>query len=122
MDATLIVSVAASPTAGIDIIFNDGIVVPNINVAPAAVNFGDVGVGSGQSAFVTISNVGDADLTVSDIRLVSGGTSDFAITSAPALPAAIAAGGFVEVAPVDLQQTVIDHIVHECVVKAVGAL
>ena len=63
----------------------------DIDVAPAAVNFGDVEVGTSQSAMVTISNVGTVDLTVSNISLRTG--ADYAITSAPVLPAIIPVGG-----------------------------
>ena len=65
--------------------------VPDIDVSPTAVNFGDVELGSVSPAIVTISNAGDADLTVNTISLQSG--ADYAITIAPMLPAVIAANG-----------------------------
>ncbi len=63
---------------------------PDIDVAPPSVNFGNVELFSSQSAIVTIQNVvPDADLTVSDIALSSGGTGDFTLTTVPATPLVI---------------------------------
>lgn len=63
----------------------------DIEVAPLQVEFGDVAVGANTSAIVTISNLGVADLTVSDISLASG-VGPFSIIPAPSLPAVIAPG------------------------------
>ena len=68
---------------------------PDIDVTPAAVDFGFVELGAPAPETVTISNVGDAGLTVDGISLQSGGSGDFMITSAPATPVNIgASGGF----------------------------
>jgi len=53
---------------------------PNIVVSPLSHDFGDVELGTSSTLVVTISNVGNSDLTVSGIAL----ETDFAITSAPA--------------------------------------
>jgi len=52
---------------------------PNIAVSPLSHDFGDVELGTSSTVVVTISNVGNGDLTVSDIAL----ETDFAITSVP---------------------------------------
>ena len=69
---------------------------PDIAVAPAAVDFGDVNVGSTGSTIVTVSNTGAQPLTVSSIALAPSG-SPFAITSSPSLPATVAPGGTLDV-------------------------
>ncbi|MDT7041204.1 choice-of-anchor D domain-containing protein [Candidatus Nitronereus thalassa] len=71
---------------------------PDIEVAPPSVNFGNVELFSSQSAIVTIQNVvPDADLTVSDFALSSGGTGDFTLTTVPATPLVIPANGSADV-------------------------
>jgi len=52
---------------------------PDIDVSPLSHDFGDVELGTSRTVIVTISNVGNGDLTVSGIGL----ETDFAITSAP---------------------------------------
>jgi Abnormal spindle-like microcephaly-assoc'd, ASPM-SPD-2-Hydin len=69
---------------------------PEIAVAPADVDFGDVNVGTTGSTIVTVSNVGDAPLSVSGVALWPTG-GPFAITTAPALPATVAPGGTLDV-------------------------
>ncbi|MDT7041203.1 choice-of-anchor D domain-containing protein [Candidatus Nitronereus thalassa] len=71
---------------------------PDIEVAPPSLNFGNVELFSSQSAIVTIQNVvPDADLTVSDFALSSGGTGDFTLTTVPATPLVIPANGSADV-------------------------
>lgn len=53
---------------------------PDIEVSPLKYNFGELKVGSSISTIVTISNVGDLDLTVSDIAFQVGSSNDFSIT------------------------------------------
>jgi len=66
---------------------------PEIDVSPLALDFGDVQVGNSASLSTTISNVGTADLQVTDISLASGSSSDFSISAAPGTPATIGPGG-----------------------------
>lgn len=71
---------------------------PDIDVAPAALNFGNVEQFSSQSGIVTILNVvPDADLMLQGVALASGGTGDFAITTAPVTPLVIPPNGSVDV-------------------------
>ncbi|MEE9235167.1 MAG: FecR domain-containing protein, partial [Candidatus Acidoferrales bacterium] len=64
---------------------------PAISVSPSEINFEDVLVGTASEAqLVTITNTGTAALTVSNIAL--SGSSDFALSAAPALPAVLAPG------------------------------
>jgi len=58
---------------------------PNISVAPSSVNFGPVSVTQTANSNITITNIGDAPLTVSSITSPS---PDFSLTT-PALPAVI---------------------------------
>ena len=69
--------------------------VPDIAVAPLDFNFGDVEVGSTSSTIVTIGNVGDVDLTVISIFLVSG--ANYAFSSTSEFPAVISPGVTVDV-------------------------
>jgi Abnormal spindle-like microcephaly-assoc'd, ASPM-SPD-2-Hydin len=69
---------------------------PEIAVAPATVDFGDVNVGSTGTSVVQVSNTGALPLTVSGIALAPS-SSPFAITSSPALPATVAPGGTFDV-------------------------
>ncbi len=70
-----------------------GLTFPEIDVAPLVYDFGDVQVGTASTTIVTISNVGNGELTVSDVGLQAGSSGDFSITAAPNLPAVIAPGG-----------------------------
>jgi hypothetical protein len=60
---------------------------PVIEVTPMMHDFGDVDVGTSSTTIITVSNVGGHPLIVDDISL--DGSSDFAITSKPSLPAYI---------------------------------
>ncbi len=61
------------------------------SVSPAAVDLGTVPVGSTASATVTVTNSGDADLTVSALTLA--GSADFTLgAGAPGLPLVLAGG------------------------------
>ena len=70
--------------------------IPDIQVTPMDVDFGDVDLGNSQSATVTIANVGDSDITISSIEIQQGGT-DFSITSPLFLPVFFSAGGSIQV-------------------------
>jgi len=70
---------------------------PNIHVSPLSHDFGDVEIGSAKTMLVSITNTGDADLTVTSLDFQAGSSSDFSITSAPALPATIAIAATVDV-------------------------
>ena len=69
---------------------------PEIAVAPATVDFGDVNVGNTGTSVVHVSNTGALPLTVSGIALAPSG-SPFAITPSPALPATVAPGATLDV-------------------------
>lgn len=69
--------------------------VPVIGVAPAALAFGNVKQGSGAVLTTTITNTGNATLSVTS--LAAGGTAEFGLTNAPSLPLNIGAGGFARV-------------------------
>ena len=68
---------------------------PDIALSPESYDFGDVEIESSTTTIVTITNEGDADLTVSGISIVDG--TDFAITSAPAVPLVVPPGSTVDV-------------------------
>jgi Abnormal spindle-like microcephaly-assoc'd, ASPM-SPD-2-Hydin len=59
---------------------------PNINVAPANVDFGNVAVSQTGNSTITITNTGDAPLTVSAISAPGG---VFTLSGLPVLPAVI---------------------------------
>ncbi len=71
--------------------------VPDINVTPAGIDFGDVMVGDSSERIVMISNNGDADLTVNSIDL-TGSAADFTLNTdadpypCGSLPAVISPG------------------------------
>jgi hypothetical protein len=71
-------------------------VAPEIDVAPAAVDFGNVRVGQSPSMMVTIRNVGSLTLNVSGIAL-GGAAPEIALSGVPALPAALPPGGSIAV-------------------------
>jgi hypothetical protein len=62
---------------------------PDIDVAPTTYDFGDVEIGLAETMLVSITNTGDADLTVTTLAFQAGSSSDFSITSAAALPATV---------------------------------
>jgi sugar lactone lactonase YvrE len=97
--------------------FNDGLVYelsfqcggtdPDISVTPSSLDYGDVERDTSSAPqTVTIRNVGGADLIVDDITIGGGASSEFQITSMPALPVTIVAGDSVPVeviySPLDL--------------------
>ncbi|MCP4298877.1 MAG: choice-of-anchor D domain-containing protein [Proteobacteria bacterium] len=63
--------------------------VPDIDVIPMDIDFGEVEVSTSSTAIITISNVGGHDLVVSDISFKDGSSLDFTITSMPSMPAII---------------------------------
>ncbi len=56
---------------------------PDINLNPVALDFGTVTVGGMATLNSAIQNLGDADLTVTAIRLCAGTSSEFAFTALP---------------------------------------
>jgi hypothetical protein len=72
----------------------DGIVPePDVDVSPLTVDFGDVDLGGSLEQIVTISNAGDADLTLtSDVILGAGSAPEFLIVSAPTSGTVLAPG------------------------------
>ena len=67
-----------------------------IRVAPLVTAFDNVYVGGTKVEGLTISNVGDADLTIEDL-VITDGSPKFSITSAPQLPAVISPSESVQV-------------------------
>jgi hypothetical protein len=55
-----------------------------LDVSPAALDFGEVFIGSFSSLSLRISNTGSADLCITSIELGEGCSGDFLITSLPA--------------------------------------
>jgi P pilus assembly chaperone PapD len=53
---------------------------PNINLTPAALDFGTVAVGSSKKGFAYIQNVGDADLSVTSVSVTG---TDFSLDNNP---------------------------------------
>jgi len=68
-----------------------------INVSPSFYDFGDVEVGFSISFILIISNVGDNDLTVSDVRLDISSDPDYALTDLPILPVVLLPDGVIDV-------------------------
>lgn len=71
--------------------------IPDIEVAPSEIHFGDVAVGESTTAIVTIDNMGSSDLNVSCLSFASGGGKGVSILPSPGLPGTIVAGASVEV-------------------------
>jgi sulfur relay (sulfurtransferase) complex TusBCD TusD component (DsrE family) len=71
--------------------------IPNIEVSPGEIHFGNVAVGQSPTSALTVRNTGSSDLVASSLSLVSGGTTGLSILSSPGLPGTIAAGASVEV-------------------------
>jgi mono/diheme cytochrome c family protein len=69
------------------------VVGPEIGVSPSAVDFGQLEVGASASEFVRVTNVGDADLTISGAAL--NGSVEFSVDG-PALPLVLAPSGSAE--------------------------
>ncbi len=76
---------------------------PDVNLSPAALNFGTLTVGGSATLNTQVQNLGSATLNVTAINACSGTSSEF--TSSPAAPFSVAAGGSqnlsVTYAPVD---------------------
>jgi len=70
---------------------------PIIEVVPMEHDFGDVEVGSSAATIITISNINGHDLIVTAIGSGAGSSTEFAITMAPALPALVLSGAWVDV-------------------------
>ncbi len=72
---------------------------PQMEVSPLTLSYGEVEVGQSQTADVTLSNSGDADLTVSELTVESVDPVIFHLgADAPSLPATVAPGGLLTVA------------------------
>ncbi|MBI5375978.1 MAG: choice-of-anchor D domain-containing protein [Candidatus Schekmanbacteria bacterium] len=70
---------------------------PDINVLPVSLGFGTEVIGATKTLTATISNVGNADLTVTGLSI--SGSSDFKLnSSAPAVSFTVAANNSVEIA------------------------
>lgn len=63
---------------------------PDISVSPALIAFGDVAVGRSSTSTVTISNAGDAALTITGITITGTNADQFSVGT---YPGTIAAGG-----------------------------
>jgi beta propeller repeat protein len=74
---------------------------PEIEVAPLAHDFGDVTLGTSATTIVTLSNVGNLPLTISDVALQGAGSPAFSIGAAATL---IAPGGTLDI-PVSFAPT-----------------
>ncbi|MCH7778656.1 MAG: choice-of-anchor D domain-containing protein [Gemmatimonadetes bacterium] len=61
----------------------------DIEVSPIVLDLGDVDVGLSAAQVVTVTNLGGADLVVTDIGFEGGVGSDFSISAAPALLATL---------------------------------
>jgi pimeloyl-ACP methyl ester carboxylesterase len=70
---------------------------PDIDVSPSSYDFGNVEIGSSTTTYVSISNIGDGDLSIESLGFSSGSSSSFSITTAPSLPATVVPGGTVDV-------------------------
>ncbi|RMF56466.1 MAG: choice-of-anchor D domain-containing protein [Calditrichaeota bacterium] len=62
--------------------FFDSATIPDINVSPASVDFGNVGINTTVSQTVTITNSGLTDLMITGATLTGGNTSEFTISNA----------------------------------------
>jgi uncharacterized membrane protein len=71
---------------------SEGAGTPDINLAPRALNFGTVFVGSDSTLNVDIQNLGNADLTVSGIDFCLGTSTEYDFTSDP-VPITVPPGG-----------------------------
>ena len=76
-----------SPSGSVPLELSVPLEVPDIAVSPTSIGFGDVLVDGSKDTVLTVSNVGTASLTVSDI--VSSNPVVFAVTYAPGFPASI---------------------------------
>ncbi|KKM62921.1 hypothetical protein LCGC14_1516750, partial [marine sediment metagenome] len=58
-------------------------IAPDIEVTPTYQNFGDVEFGNSRSNIITVTNMGDADLNISNIAIQVGQSGDFVISQYP---------------------------------------
>lgn len=70
---------------------------PDIEVVPTAYDFNEVLVDTNATTTVTISNQGEADLTISEVSLQLGRRSDFYVSTELNLPMDLAYGEFVDI-------------------------
>lgn len=70
---------------------------PDIDVAPLALDFGNVALPGSNMLMVTVSNEGSEDLTVSSIDLEPESSAAFSISFAPILPAVVSPEATVDV-------------------------
>jgi PKD repeat protein len=59
---------------------------PDIEVSPLSHDYGDVLLGTSNTATVNITNAGETDLTITDLTFTNGGKNAFFVTSSPGLP------------------------------------
>jgi beta-glucanase (GH16 family) len=72
------------------------VAMPDIQVSPFIYDFGDVEIGLSETMIISISNTGDADLSIDTLEFQTNSTIDFLITSAPFLPAVIPPSGVID--------------------------
>jgi hypothetical protein len=91
------------PNEGVVQLALSGQSVPDINLNPAALDFGKVGMGNSAALNTAIENLGFADLNVSAIALCAGTSAEFSWTLATPFTVAPGANQTLEVtyAPVD---------------------
>jgi hypothetical protein len=70
---------------------------PEIFVSPKTLDFGDVDLGESSAGIVTISNVGEADLTIGDISLLPGSGIEFLVSDSLPTPVVVLPDGSVDV-------------------------
>lgn len=66
---------------------------PSVSVAPSPLNLGTVALGGNAQATVTITNSGNAALTLWALQIGGANPADFRVVNPPAMPVAIAAMG-----------------------------
>lgn len=64
---------------------------PSIGVSPATLPFGNVRLGTATALAVTVTNTGNAALSLTTLGVT--GTAEFGLSNAPALPLSVPAGG-----------------------------
>ena len=70
---------------------------PDINVSPLIYDFGDVELGTYRTVLITISNIGNGNLTFESLEFTPESSGDFTVTSSPELPSVVAPEGSVDV-------------------------
>ena len=68
-----------------------------IDVSPMMLNFGEVSIGSSVTQQVSITNTGNADLTLSGVTLGVGSSEDFGLLAAPDFPVVVTSGATIAV-------------------------